>query len=340
MCRVVRKNNKNSWRAARLRIGGLRPNRWGERAGRSDPREQFGIMLKSQSTQLACTLLFGPLGLAYISMASAVMLTLLTIVLYFTMLGPVAVVGMWPVAMVIGGLAVHLHNVQMRNVGLNLLLTDDRRSEELTQLLSAGARFAAIVLFIGGAVFGVVRYGSTAKDKAVDSVADLAEQTGINELINGVSTETLASAGDLESAPLEYREPASAAPQAPRPQPVEASVEVATGGVVTQVPATAIPLDEREVVLLPASSPAPKSTLRRSLRKLPSDPLVKVKRRDRVVGQAIANLRSGPGTGHSIVDIARKGDRLVQLARQGNWVQVQLADSERIAWIFGGLLKR
>ena len=59
-----------------------------------------------------------------------------------------------------------------------------------------------------------------------------------------------------------------------------------------------------------------------------------------IVDQAIANLRSGPGTGHSIVDIARKGDRLVQLGRQGNWVQVQLGDTEQVAWIFGGLLKR
>jgi len=49
-------------------------------------------MLKSLSTQFAATLLFGPLGLAYSSVAAAVFLTLLFAVLYFTDLGMLAAV--------------------------------------------------------------------------------------------------------------------------------------------------------------------------------------------------------------------------------------------------------
>jgi hypothetical protein len=293
-------------------------------------------MLKSQSTQLACTLLFGPLGLAYISMASAVMLTLLTVVLYFTLLGPVAIVGMWPVAIVLGALAVHLSNVQQRNIGMNLLLTDDRRSEEVKELLAAGARFAAIAVFIGGAAFGVYRYGTSAADKAVDSMAQLAEQTGVSSLF--AEADTLQPADDSETTVTPVASVDSATIGVPATQSEAVAIALASGPA--PLPSVALPQEQPDVVVLPASSMAPKAAPQRKVRKVPSAPLVKVARRDRFVKQAIANLRSGPGTGHSIVDIARKGDRLVQLARQGNWVQVQLASSDRTAWIFGGLLKR
>ncbi len=79
-------------------------------------------MLKSLSTQFAMTLVLGPLGLIYSSVAAAVFLTLVFAVLYFTELGSMAALVVWPIAIITGLVFVKMHNDRMRQSGSRLLL--------------------------------------------------------------------------------------------------------------------------------------------------------------------------------------------------------------------------
>ncbi|MDI6797117.1 MAG: SH3 domain-containing protein [Desulfatibacillaceae bacterium] len=49
------------------------------------------------------------------------------------------------------------------------------------------------------------------------------------------------------------------------------------------------------------------------------------------------NVRSGPGTGHSVVFRAERGVPFQVVSRQGAWVQIRHADGDR-GWIHGNLL--
>lgn len=50
-----------------------------------------------------------------------------------------------------------------------------------------------------------------------------------------------------------------------------------------------------------------------------------------------ANVRRGPGTGNKIVTSLSQGDELVAFRKQGNWTQIGIKDSGKIAWIFSKL---
>jgi hypothetical protein len=56
-----------------------------------------------------------------------------------------------------------------------------------------------------------------------------------------------------------------------------------------------------------------------------------------VTGSSV-NIRSGPGTGHNIVDSVNRGDRLILLGESGNWFQVRLPNGKE-GWIFNKLVK-
>jgi uncharacterized protein YgiM (DUF1202 family) len=56
-----------------------------------------------------------------------------------------------------------------------------------------------------------------------------------------------------------------------------------------------------------------------------------------VTGSSV-NIRSGPGTGHSIIGSVKHGDRLVLLGESGNWFQVRLSIGEE-GWVFNKLVK-
>ena len=51
-----------------------------------------------------------------------------------------------------------------------------------------------------------------------------------------------------------------------------------------------------------------------------------------------ANVRSGPGTAHSIVLRAHWGDELEVLSRGVHWLRVVHRDSEKLGWIHGDLV--
>ena len=109
-------------------------------------------MLKSLSTQFAATLFFGPLGVAYSSVAGAVFLTLLFAVFYFTELGLLSVVLIWPVAIIAGLVFVKLHNDQIRSSGSKLLLGPGEEEAGVGTLGSWGRGIAVLSLM------GVIGY--------------------------------------------------------------------------------------------------------------------------------------------------------------------------------------
>ena len=94
-------------------------------------------MLKSLSTQFAATLFFGPLGLAYSSMAAAVFLTLVLAVLYFTGLGILAVGLVWPIAIIVGLVFVKLHNDQI--IAVNEANLAEAKQDEAVAVLKTTA---------------------------------------------------------------------------------------------------------------------------------------------------------------------------------------------------------
>ncbi len=51
-----------------------------------------------------------------------------------------------------------------------------------------------------------------------------------------------------------------------------------------------------------------------------------------------ANVRSGPGTSHSVITTLEPGVSLKALGREGNWYEVTLPDG-RIGWIYGTLIR-
>ncbi|MEW6173125.1 MAG: SpoIID/LytB domain-containing protein [Bacillota bacterium] len=57
-----------------------------------------------------------------------------------------------------------------------------------------------------------------------------------------------------------------------------------------------------------------------------------------LVAQDVINLRSGPGTGYSIVGRTTKGQKLISLGKQGDWYKVSLSGGKS-AWIAGWLVK-
>ena len=57
-----------------------------------------------------------------------------------------------------------------------------------------------------------------------------------------------------------------------------------------------------------------------------------------VVAGDVVNLRAGPGSDAAILRQVNRDDQAVELARQGNWVQVRLPDHEIVGWIHGSLV--
>ena len=68
------------------------------------------MMHKSRGVSLALTILFGPLGLLYSTIAGAVILTFLAIISAVTVVGPLVC---WVLAIAIGDLATHRYNAEI-----------------------------------------------------------------------------------------------------------------------------------------------------------------------------------------------------------------------------------
>ena len=126
-------------------------------------------MLKSLSTQFAATLFFGPLGLAYSSVAAAVFLTLLLAVLFFTAIGILAIAIIWPVSMVVGVVFVKMHNDGLRQSGSRLLLGPGEESELVSTIGSWGRGLAVLSLIAVAAILVLLYLPSSDIGRIVDA---------------------------------------------------------------------------------------------------------------------------------------------------------------------------
>lgn len=266
-------------------------------------------MLKSLSTQFAATLFFGPLGLAYSSVAGAVFLTLLFAVLYFTELGMLAAVIVWPLAIVAGMVFVKLHNDQMRASGSRLLLGPDEDASPLGTLGSWGRGIAVLSLL---AVVGYLAFwyspGNNSKPGRIVDAAP-AEST----LTGNTDTENNSMGNDSSDAVVIAS--TNTGPE------IVGSVDVSDDGngsfsVVT------LDQQESEPVVIGTSSVE---------QEISSDAVL-------YVDAPVVNLRDGPGTDYKILVQVERGDQLNEIERDGDWVNVTAARSGTTGWIFGRLV--
>lgn len=57
-----------------------------------------------------------------------------------------------------------------------------------------------------------------------------------------------------------------------------------------------------------------------------------------VVTGDVVNVRAGPASDAAILRQVNRDDQVVEMTRQGNWVQVRLPDRDSVGWIHGSLL--
>lgn len=256
-------------------------------------------MLKSVSTQFAATLFFGPLGLAYCSVAAAVFFTLLLAVLYFTGFGMLAVFLMWPVSIVVGLIFAKLHNDGVRSSGSRLLLGP---GEEMTLAgtLNSWARAVAVLALIVTAGFFVYAYYPKSDN-------------GPGRIVASQTAE-----------------------QAPEPATVADAVD-STAAVIPAKSADgndnvgAIALPQREVATVVLDSNG--ETTQGSSGSLNSG------QPELTVSGAVVNLRRGPGTNFPIVTQVEEGDKLFEFARDGQWINVETESSGFTGWIYSTLVR-
>jgi len=265
-------------------------------------------MLKSLSTQIAATLFFGPLGLAYSSVAAAVFLTLVLAVLLFTDVGILAVLAVWPLSILTGMVFVKLHNDQIRSSGSRLLLGPSGEYEGSP--LAAWGRGAAVLALIlvagfvaylylpsnGGGIGRIVdSAGSTPENNPVEKVKEsvaVAEITPSNTAVIAANSNNQNNSDNFAVIALPERE--------------IASVIIDGDGNVSQGEAGSA-----------LNSGRPELT----------------------VDASVVNLRRGPGTSFDILTTVEGGDRLFEYARDGNWINVETESGGFTGWIYKELVR-
>ncbi len=260
-------------------------------------------MLKSLPTQLAATLIFGPLGLAYSSMAAAVFLTLVLAVLFFSELGLYAFLLIWPVAAITGLVFVKLHNDGIRQSGSRLLLGPGE-TPDLAGTIGNWARVVSIVALV--AIVGFIAYLYLPQNDGNGSLGQIVDVS-----------------------------PASQAPVAIPATETSESMQV----LAEQIPASSTPQpasDGFAVVALPKRDVAPVIVGNGESASTSDSALVA--QGVVVVREAVVNLRQGPGVNFSILTQVERGDRLTEYARDGQWVNVETEDSSFSGWIYGELV--
>lgn len=151
-------------------------------------------MLKSLTTQFALTLFFGPLGLAYSSMAAAVFLTLVLAVLVFTELGIYAVMVVWPIAIITGLVFVKTHNDGMRQSGSRLLLGPGEEGALVSTVGSWGRGLAVLsLLAVGGYLSYWYVSGPDSKKLLMESLS-METTTESNDIVAETTVKTVTAA--------------------------------------------------------------------------------------------------------------------------------------------------
>ncbi len=276
-------------------------------------------MLKSLSTQIAATLFFGPIGLAYTSMAAAVFMTLVLAVLFFSELGILSLFVVWPLSMLVGMVFVKLHNDQVRSSGSRLLLGPGDDFEPMSAAGSWTRALAVLSLILVGG-FALFLYmpkggsdiGSSIGRIVSPSPASAESNTDLNTALV-TDTVVAPSAQDVDSTPAV----------------IAANANQDNGDDNFAV----IALPEREVatvVIDPEGNVAQGEV----------DSALNSGRPQLTVDATLVNLRRGPGTGFDIVTQLQSGEQLFEFARDGNWINVEIADSGETGWIYSQLVRQ
>lgn len=281
-------------------------------------------MLKSLSTQFAATLFFGPLGLAYSSVAAAVFLTLILAVLFFTELSIVAFVVMWPIAIVAGLVMVKLHNDQIRSSGSTLLLGPDDDEENPVSAYGSWGRGVAVLsmLAVGGYL---AHWYSTQSENATNrAIAQIASSdrsdTRLTGSVASVIDSTVVDSDNSQSMSYELSNSGDDSTLAiAKTYPIDGnSIAGHSDNTVTVL--TSDQQIVEPVIIGTSSEPA-----------VLSANLLYVK-------SEMVNLREGPGTNFSILDQVVLGDELLEMERAGSWIRVSATESGALGWIFSRLV--
>lgn len=268
-------------------------------------------MLKSLSTQFVATLFFGPLGLAYSSMAAAVFLTLILAVLYFTELGALAVLIMWPIAILAGLVLVKLHNDQIRSSGGTLLLGPDGEEPQVSTFGSWGRGIAVLsILAVGG--YLAYWYTSASENAGSEASNRVVDESSSNTSLSGSIVEVDNNEADLQS---------------------DNDLDIAT----------TYPLD---AVVVPSSVQSESTFSWGATDQEAAEPVVidtasqpQVESENLLyVDSELVNLRDGPGTNFEILSQVERGDELAEVERRGSWINVTATESGATGWIFGRLV--
>jgi hypothetical protein len=294
-------------------------------------------MLKSLSTQFAATLFFGPLGLAYSSVAAAVFLTLLLAVLFFSALGGLALVIVWPLSIAIGLVFVKLHNDQLRSSGSRLLLGPDDDFEDTSPLNSWGRGVAVLALLLAGA-FVLFLYlpkerQSIGRIVATDSAGTSSESQAAPD-----PQEAMASA--IKALKEAYAGTSTDVAEATSPDGLAVNEQQSTPAVIAAKANEDESNDDFAVIALPEQEVATVIIDNDgNVQQGELDSALNSGRPELTVDAPLVNLRRGPGTSFDIITTVRAGDRLFEFARDGNWVNVETASSGYTGWIYSRLVK-
>ena len=269
-------------------------------------------MLKSVPTQLAATLFFGPVGLAYCSVAAAVFFTLLLAVLVFTEVGIYAVFLIWPVSILVGLVFVKLHNDGVRSSGSRLLLGPGDEMDLATTIGSWTRGLAVMALVVTA---GYLAYLYVPKDRADSS-----------QLGRIVDAQTDSATDTAEKLMV-------VATQDSKDEAVNTSAAViAANSQNSSDNFAVIALPQREVttVVLDSEGQVTNGDSQSSLNS--GQP-------ELTVTGAVVNLRQGPGTGFPIITQVEQGDKLFEFARDGQWINVETATTGYSGWIYRTLVQ-
>jgi hypothetical protein len=294
-------------------------------------------MLKSLSTQFAATLFFGPLGLAYSSVAAAVFLTLLLAVLFFSALGGLALVIVWPLSIAIGLVFVKLHNDQLRSSGSRLLLGPDDDFEDTSPLNSWGRGVAVLALLLAGA-FVLFLYLPKERQPIGRIVATDSAGTSSESQAAPDPQEAMASA--IKALKEAYAGTSTDVAEATSPDGLAVNEQQSTPAVIAAKANEDESNDDFAVIALPEQEVATVIIDNDgNVQQGELDSALNSGRPELTVDAPLVNLRRGPGTSFDIITTVRAGDRLFEFARDGNWVNVETASSGYTGWIYSRLVK-
>lgn len=280
-------------------------------------------MLKSLSTQFAATLFFGPLGLAYTSVATAVFLTLVLAVLFFTELGILSLMLIWPVSIIVGLIFAKLHNDQVRSSGSRLLLAPGEEPGFVSSISSwtRGLAVLALIMVGGYITFLYLPNGGNGSDKASGNQ--------LGRIVPSGQSVASSDTGENNTAESETNTIAGNNAQTPTSTAVIAANSSDSSGDDSF---SVIALPQREVATVIIDSDGTVQQGKEASALNSGQP-------ELTVDASLVNLRRGPGTSFDIVTQVKAGDKLFEFARDGNWINVETASTGDSGWIYNRLVR-